>query len=149
RGENLRLEATILHSDVASVDLHHYFEAFAQLADTLYVGAFRNAINVGTKQDYFDIQIGQAFIQRWQAFQSGPNKENDQAIIRLVNEVREIFGFAKLEILPADDGQTLHLNVNDTPRKLHEVGSGLAQLVVVLANAATRRPAYVLIDEPE
>src|SRR5262245_34589999 len=36
-------------------------EAVPRLTNTLYVGSFRNAINVGSMGDYLDIQTGQAF----------------------------------------------------------------------------------------
>jgi energy-coupling factor transporter ATP-binding protein EcfA2 len=124
-------------------------EAFASLRKTLYVGSFRNAINIGTLEQYFDIQIGNAFIRQWQSLQSGPSKSHNQAIIRLVDDIRKIFRLQKLEVLPAENGQTLHLNIDDSPRKLPEIGSGLAQFVVVLANAATQTPDFILIDEPE
>jgi energy-coupling factor transporter ATP-binding protein EcfA2 len=39
--------------------------------------------------------------------------------------------------------------INGRSFKLHEVGSGLAQFLMVLAAAATRNPEYILIDEPE
>src|SRR2546427_467568 len=44
--------------------------AFKALADTLYIGAFRNVLNVGEMQEYFDIQIGQAFVKQWKVFKS-------------------------------------------------------------------------------
>ncbi|MCH9046402.1 MAG: AAA family ATPase, partial [SAR324 cluster bacterium] len=38
---------------------------------------------------------------------------------------------------------------NERSYNLSELGSGLAQFVLVLANATTQRPAFILIDEPE
>ena len=56
----------------------------------------------------------------------------------------------RLEIQSADDDSTLHVSINRKPYKLHELGSGIAQLVLgALASAAVTRPAYILIDEPE
>ena len=84
-----------------------FCEAMDVLRRCIYIGAFRNAINIGTKEDYFDIEIGEAFIERLQIIQ------------------------------------------DDQPFKLAELGAGIAQFVVVLANVAIRQPTFVLIDEPE
>ncbi len=48
---------------------------------------------------------------------------------------------------PADD--TLQVFIDGRSYRIHEVGSGLAQFVIVLANAAIKRPTFILIDEPE
>ncbi len=39
--------------------------------------------------------------------------------------------------------------MNRRPFRLDELGSGLAQFILVLANVATREQAYILLDEPE
>jgi hypothetical protein len=49
----------------ALTDLSELFEAFKEIADSLYVGPFRNAVNVGSNDNYFDIQVGQGFITSW------------------------------------------------------------------------------------
>jgi hypothetical protein len=43
-------------------ELGPYMRWFDELTRCLYIGPFRNAINAGTQQKYFDIQTGQAFI---------------------------------------------------------------------------------------
>src|SRR5437016_3247082 len=37
--------------------------ALRPLANTVYLGAFRNAVNVGGNQNYFDIQVGEQFLR--------------------------------------------------------------------------------------
>src|SRR5438105_983565 len=44
-------------------DFSAFISACQQLHRTLYVGAFRNILNVGTNQNYFDIVTGQAFVE--------------------------------------------------------------------------------------
>jgi hypothetical protein len=44
--------ATLVHSGTPIADLSCLFDTFEDLANTLYIGPFRNAINVGTKEDY-------------------------------------------------------------------------------------------------
>jgi len=147
---NLSFDGTVLRSDnVEWVDLAFFFDACRLLGDTLYVGPFRNAINLGGAGSYFDIQTGQAFIAAWKQFKQGTSKSQAEAVWRLKNDIRAIFGFKDLEISPSQDDSTLTLMIDGRSYRLDEQGSGLAHFVIVLANVATRRPAYVLIDEPE
>ena len=147
---NLAFDGTILRSDnVPWVDLAFWWEACRLLGDTLYVGPFRNAINLGGAGSYFDIQTGQAFIAAWKQFKQGTSKAQAEAAWRLKNDIRAIFGFKDLGISPSQDESTLTLMIDGRSYRLDEQGSGLAHFVIVLANVVTRRPAYVLIDEPE
>ncbi len=130
-------------------DIGVWFEVFRTLSRTVYVGAFRNAINVGGKEDYFDLHVGQAFIKGWRQLKTGDTKSDNEAIYRLTDDIRRIFGFRTLEIDASANEETLQLLVNGKSYKLREVGSGLAQFVLALGNVAIQQPAYVLIDEPE
>lgn len=130
-------------------DFSRIFEALNELSDTLYIGPFRNAVNIGSNDKYFDIETGQAFIGKWKWLKSGNFKNQNEASYRLTEEMREIFGFNSLEISPSADDRTIQFLVDGRSFKLTEVGAGLAQFLMVLANAATRNPAYILIDEPE
>jgi ABC-type cobalamin/Fe3+-siderophores transport system ATPase subunit len=119
------------------------------LARTLYVGPFRNTINIGTNENYLDIKIGQAFITQFRDLKTGPSKKNSAGISALTESIRKIFGFESLDIVPSTDNTSLHITINGKPYKQHELGSGIAQFIVVLANAATSKPKILLIDEPE
>jgi len=118
-------------------------------AKTLYVGPFRNIINIGTKEDYFDIQVGEAFVKTWRIYKTGDSKELNRKSIKISNDIAHIFGYRHLEINPSDSDRTLQLIVDGKPYRLQELGAGIAQFIVVLANAAIRQPDYILIDEPE
>jgi ABC-type cobalamin/Fe3+-siderophores transport system ATPase subunit len=124
-------------------------EAFGALADTLYLGPFRNAINVDAGQDYFDIKVGQAFIAEWRKRKTGPVIEQNDAINGLTEDIRRIFDFDSLEINASDDNRSFKVVVNNRSFRLDELGAGLAQFIFALANAAIRRPSFILIDEPE
>jgi ABC-type cobalamin/Fe3+-siderophores transport system ATPase subunit len=124
-------------------------EAMAIMQRCIYIGAFRNAINVGTKTDYFDIQIGQAFIQRWRQYKTGGTKQHNELAYRVTQNIEHIFGIGRLEINPTVDDQSLQLFIDGESFKLAELGAGIAQFIIVLANAAIRQPTFVLIDEPE
>lgn len=124
-------------------------EVFKSLQNTLYIPPFRNAINIGTREDYFDIKVGQSFIELWKVSKTGSVKSLNEATNKLTKDIKAIFEFDQFEINPSDDSQTLQMFINDKSYMLSEVGSGIAQFILVLANAAFKKPSFVLIDEPE
>ena len=63
-GPDASISNSVLFANGRQVPLVHVFEAFGALTRTLYVGPFRNAINVGTNQNYFDIKVGTSFIEQ-------------------------------------------------------------------------------------
>src|SRR5262249_35263018 len=79
---NISNDGKLLTFDgMPTITIDGFFELMYTLANTLYIGPFRNAVNVGTKDDYFDIKTGQALIQQWRQLQSGRNKQQRAAII--------------------------------------------------------------------
>jgi energy-coupling factor transporter ATP-binding protein EcfA2 len=100
-------------------------------------------------RNYFDIQVGKNFIQSWRTWKTGPLKKQNEAIIRLTESIKHIFDYEVLEINPSEDTNNLKVFINGRSYKLSELGSGITQFILVLANAAIRQPSYILIDEPE
>jgi ABC-type cobalamin/Fe3+-siderophores transport system ATPase subunit len=136
-------------ADGSPRDVRSLFQALAQLAGTFYIGAFRNILNTGSKDDYFDIQVGDAFVKKWRTMQSGDNKSDAIKCVNVVKAIEKLLKYERLEIQPSADDSTLQVTINGRPHKLHEVGSGIAHLILVLASVAIRNPSYILIDEPE
>lgn len=132
-----------------SVELGILFKLAKNLSNTLYIGPFRNTINIGTRDNYLDIQIGEAFIKQFRILKTGNDKSSNASINKLTQDIQQIFGFTSLEISPSSDDQSLHITVNGKPYKQHELGSGIQQFILVLANATIKRPNYLFIDEPE
>lgn len=131
-----------------TVDFSELAEFASNAANSMYIGAFRNAINTGTNENYFDIAVGQGFIQRWRAYKSGSVKRENELIKQITRDISSIFEL-DLEINPTPDDQTLQIFVGDRSFKLNELGAGIAQFILVLGTAAIRIPTFVLIDEPE
>jgi hypothetical protein len=129
-------------------DVQPILDVATHLEGAMYVGPFRNAINVGAGP-YFDIQIGDAFIAQLHAWKSGPNPEHNEAIYRMAQELQRIFEFEDLEINPAPDGKTLQLIIDGFSYRSSEIGAGFAHFLLVAANVLTRQPTLLLIDEPE
>ena len=126
-----------------------FFSALKPIGQTVYLGAFRNAINIGGNDNYFDIQVGEQFLRRWRQVKSGPNRQQARMAYRLTDDIRHIFGFDNLEINTSDDAKSLQVFVDGRPFRLDELGSGLAQFILVLASLASRQQEYILLDEPE
>ncbi len=133
----------------ALADLGAIVAVCGRLSQCVYIPAYRNAINVGSAQPYFDIQTGQAFISQWRAWQTGDVVEFRRAARRLTDTIRDIFGYGRLEVNAANNNETLELFIDGESYMLPELGSGIAQFLMVLANAATKKPPFVFIDEPE
>jgi predicted ATPase len=129
------------------IQLDNFMLVVRELADTLYIGAFRNAINVGTEA-YFDIAVGQGFITVWREYKSGDLRKQNMLAKQITDDISRVFG-VDLEINPSPNSQTLKLMIDGRSYKLDDVGAGMAQFIVVLASVAMRNPAFVLIDEPE
>ena len=129
-------------------DVSDLATAITNLANTIYIGPFRNIVNVGAETFYFDLPIGNAFIAQWSAAQDG-RIEQAKAVQAVVRDVEDIFGIDRLEIKANADRNRLLATVNDEPFDISELGSGLTQFLAALYVAKTKSPAFLLIDEPE
>jgi ABC-type Mn2+/Zn2+ transport system ATPase subunit len=148
--QRLEVRDKILYvGDDQKADLTDIGQVFGDLAKAFYIGPFRNALNVASGKDYFDIKVGQDFIKSWRDFKTGNIKRHNETAIRLTKDIENIFGFDNLEINPSADDETIQVFINGESYKLQELGSGITQFFLVLANAATKQPSYILIDEPE
>ena len=140
---------TLNLDDHPKVELSEVIQTFKTLSEILYIGPFRNVINAVPGENYYDIQVGKHFINTWRAWKTGTKKSENEAIIRLTDDIKNIFDYADLEINSTDDQNDLKVSINRKSYKLSELGSGIAQFILVLANALIKQPSYVLIDEPE
>ena len=95
------------------------------LFNSIYIGPFRNSINIGTNDNYLDIRVGQSFIRQFRVWKTGPVRQQNQAIIELTENIRRAFRFESLAIDASADDVSLHIAVNGRPYKQHELGSGL------------------------
>lgn len=141
------------------IDVQNYVDALSVLGDSLYMGAFRTAPHIpfpsqqGTpspviSQTVYDVDIGQRFVERWHAFTSG-----DRRSLRRANDLNKVlanlFGFTSLEIRTTPSNDTFLIYADGGTYRLHEMGSGVGQVITVLAHAAMSDRSLVLIDEPE
>ena len=71
------------------------------------------------------------------------------AAAELTQQIERIFGFDRLDINAAPDDRNLQVTIDGLSFSLDQVGSGLAHFIMVLTNVSMRRPAFLLLDEPE
>ncbi len=130
------------------IDCSKFLSLFRDLNSSFYIGPFRNAISEGGGS-YFDLQIGTAFIKQWNSWKTGASKKANLLIEKITEDIRNIFDFKSLEINMSQELKTLQFIIDKKPYKLKELGAGISQFVIVLGNIAIKKPAYLLIDEPE
>ncbi|MHB1527372.1 MAG: ATP-dependent nuclease [Candidatus Dormibacteria bacterium] len=118
------------------------------LAGMMYVGPFRNVINTGGA-GYYDITVGQQFIEQFDEFKTGSNPVANESITTLIQELAEIFSLRSLEVSASPKKDQLVVQVNGKSFRGTELGSGMTQFVIVATNVLVRRPTFLLIDEPE
>lgn len=121
----------------------------ARLANSFYLGASRNALDSGEGAKYFDLQVGQQFLRRWNSLKTGRLKSERITAREIERKLADVFGFQSLEVNINADGDSLLVVADNSSLRLDEVGSGFTQFLVVMAYVADRRPDTVLIDEPE
>jgi ABC-type cobalamin/Fe3+-siderophores transport system ATPase subunit len=135
-------------SDGRRYDTRSFMRFVDVVARIQFVGPFRNAINEGAG-GHFDAQVGTGFIAQWHSWKTGASKAQNRAIQRVTEDVRRLIGARSLEVSASIELKTLQVVVDGRPHKLQELGSGIAQMIVVLGSALIRQPSFVVIDEPE
>ncbi|MES3030970.1 MAG: AAA family ATPase [Patescibacteria group bacterium] len=116
--------------------------------DSMYVGPLRTASRHASGQSR-DIFIGAEFLGTFKSWAKGKIVERRNKTNELINELREIFGYQRLDISVAADDSTLIIDNDDGSFRLDELGDGIGYFIVVLANAMMKQPSIILIDEPE
>ena len=130
-------------------EIQPMMDVFKKLHNTIYIGPFRNLINIGTKEDYFDITIGQKFIEQWNELERGKQSDRRNASRKVIQEIKALFGFSNFNIGSSSDNQNMIVDIDGHSYLLTELGSGLAHFIIVLVTCTIKSPEFILIDEPE
>jgi len=143
------LKSNVLHTgQQGNIDCSAVTSVLNAFINAYYIGPFRNAISEATAT-YFDLAIGTSFIASWDQWKNGTSHQQMRIARQVTSDLEHIFEFDRLEINASVDGKTLNVLIDGQPYRLQELGAGLSQFIIVLANTAMRRPSLVLIDEPE
>ncbi|WP_297484359.1 AAA family ATPase [Ferrovum sp.] len=138
----------IEYQDQTVVNFSKLQEFSIDLQQSKYFPAFRNAINKGAGM-YYDLPVGTSLVTTWDQWKAGSLRAQKIAISRVENEIASLLDFKTLQINADQTSNTLDVIIDGRPQKLHEVGAGVSQLIIVLAAAIVNKPPYILIDEPE
>lgn len=139
----------VLQADGRLID-HRALVAFAdELTRAMYVGPFRNVVNVGGQANYYDVAVGEQFVQKFHDLKAGQVPSQNEAVARLQREIEMIFGFGRVEFNAAPDMRAMQATIDGRSYRLSELGAGLTHFVLILVNALVREPSWLLIDEPE
>jgi energy-coupling factor transporter ATP-binding protein EcfA2 len=125
-----------------------FLEAFEDFDNCLFAPAFRNAINEGAGSLY-EFAVGTTTVAQWKQWKTGAMRASKVAIQRITDDIRHVFGFRSLEINTSADDKTFEVVVDGRPFRLNDLGAGLTQFIILFVNVAVRKPALLLIDEPE
>lgn len=132
-----------------TADLNPFIDTLKDFVNARYFSAFRNAVNVGSAEGYYDLSMGEAFIRQWSSTQAGTNPAHRNVANKVTEDLRELFGYKRFNINADPSGKRMFLSINDKSYSLDDLGSGITQFVLVFINAALFHPSFILIDEPE
>lgn len=144
----VRTPPAVIAHPAGDIDCSDFVEAANILGQNRYYGAFRNAINEGAGK-YYDLVIGTSFVDLWSEWKTHGVKRNMELIDKVTEDIRRLFGFGKLEINASAQLKTLIVKIDGKSYRLAELGSGIAQFIMVFGNAAIDPPSILMIDEPE
>jgi AAA15 family ATPase/GTPase len=116
--------------------------------ESMYVGSFRTT-NSSFKGDYFDIENGQNFIETWDNWASGNDASKRDKILALKAELQALFGLKNFALTVSKEKDNLLVDTGEGSFNLDELGGGIGQITLILANALFKNPSFILIDEPE
>ncbi len=130
-------------------DMAPYQAVFDELSRSVYFPASRHALNSAASEGNFDLQFGSHFINQWSALRSKRSGRGVDDSVRIQKLIAKLLGVSSFDAVRADTGGSLTLTIDDKRYDLQEVGGGVAHMLMILTEAATRRPPYIFIDEPE
>jgi putative AbiEii toxin of type IV toxin-antitoxin system/AAA ATPase-like protein len=130
-------------------DISAYVSILELLSQSVYIASFRNLTNQGANSDYYDLVIGDAFVERWSAAQGGATVRSARAVMSVTRELEHVFGFENLQIVASHDRKTLRFSIGGQPYGVDELGAGVSQFLITLFNLEVNPPGLTLIDEPE
>src|SRR5207245_658396 len=114
-----------------------------------YIPSFRNAVNAGGSDNYFDTATGLAAIRQWDQLKRGGDSASRKTARNIGVLLAKIFGYREIEIDASSDMATLLITADDQEYTLGDLGSGFTQFFVALVSVGFYAPSFLLIDEPE
>lgn len=132
--------------------IDNFTDLFAEinsLSKSIYFASFRNTINVGANQSYYDMAVGDAFIKSWHELTTSSDPYIRKQSLQVKDDLKDIFGYSNLDIISSPGEHKIVTNINGETYTLSDLGAGISQFIIVFINAAIKQPDFILIDEPE
>ncbi len=131
------------------MNVGHLLRANNALATAVYLPAFRNALHLAGDTTHFDLELGDAAIARWRQMKGTSTAEAELAR-EIEKQVAAIFGFREdLRIDANADATSFRVWCDDKTYRMEDMGAGFTQVFLMLTEVARRKPALLLLDEPE
>lgn len=148
--ESIDSSQFLVFSDFDDTNFHNTeFEKMKSvLSESIYIGPTR-AISANISGNAYNLIHGTNLINKWELWFRGEEPKKRQAIKDLVNEIREIFNYTRLAINPNHEKSDFIIENDTGSFLLSNMGEGIAQIIIALANATFNRPSFIFIDEPE
>jgi energy-coupling factor transporter ATP-binding protein EcfA2 len=125
--------------------LEKWRKVFQSLSRSLYIGPFRGLDEALLRDHTANDDAHEKFKQQIITLIT-----DDTAIHHLCAEIKDLFQLKAFEVrLTKDQPPHLEFYLNNTLTPIEELGSGLAQTLLILLRAQIHRPDYIFIDEPE
>jgi hypothetical protein len=106
------LNTALYENEIPLVDLYDLMDVGKILSRMIYIGPYRNVINAGSSNEYFDISVGEAFVLLWRSYKTGYQKNRNEIAYGVIDDIKRIFSFESLDINPSEDGNTLQVFIN-------------------------------------
>src|SRR5258708_18278596 len=154
RGGAWRIEGeNILKDGFDLGSFKELFSALNTLASCLYYPSIRHVTPFmpegAARARYYDINTGKPFIDQWAYAQQGAGKASTEKTDQVVEDIRRIFRYDRLALQADANHRELLVVANGKSCRLSELGTGIAQFILLLGNISFAKPSYILIDEPE
>lgn len=119
-----------------------------ELVNSIYFGPVRST-TYSAHSIVFNASTGSNFITTWAEWATGDNIQHQRAAEQLEEEIRSLFGFTKFKLIVNKDKNELKASYDEGTFNPSELGEGLSNFIIVLANAMVAQPNYIFLDEPE
>lgn len=134
-------------------DFEHLWTAFRLLRDSVYIPSARHVTNYsrpnGSDPGAFDLRFGREMIRHWSYCQNGTDEAMREKTGEISDFIAKVMGVQRLSIQASHEEDDFIVHAESHSYKLSQLGAGLAQFLVVLANLLGRRPSFIFVDEPE
>lgn len=138
----------VLRQGDHSFDFSLWGASMLDLSRTLYIGPHRHAVSAGGG-GYYDLQVGASFVEMWRRMRGGVNRDERGRAIAVNSAVARVFGYSRVSIDAAAEGDHLIVELDGQTYRLEELGGGIGNFIIVIAYALIHKPTFIFIDEPE